>query len=59
MKHAKPAHRKPWKEEHQMVLSCSIFIALFFGGMFLINYIWPPSPRPASASSPTKAGALR
>lgn len=48
MKHAKT--RKPWKEAHQMALSCSILVALIFATVFIVGTYVPQAPLQPRAS---------
>lgn len=58
MKHAKLKQHKPWKEEHQMVLTVGTFVVLVALGIAAMGYWFPVDP--SSASAPAKAAqALR
>lgn len=44
--HDKPK-RKPWKEAHQMALSCGVLIILIFTGLWAADRFIPKAPLPA------------
>lgn len=59
--HAKPARhegrRKPFKEEHQMVIACGTLIALLAMGIWVVGTYVPMAPLPGKpVNASIKAG---